>query len=190
MSEVTQLLEAAEAGDRHAAAELLPLVYNELRKLATARMAAESPGHTLDATALVHEAYLRLVGQVGNGQFANRGHFFTAAAEAMYRILIDHARRRATEKRGGARRRVTLEEGHRITDSPEGMIALDDVLAQFAAIDAQKADLVKLRFFAGLTMPEAAAVLGVSLATAERWWLFARTWLYAALGDEKKLPEG
>jgi len=129
----------------------------------------------------VHEAYLRLVGDI---QFSHRGQFFAAAAEAMRRILVDHARRRATGKRGGGIRRVPLDEGQRVADSPEELIALDDALSRFAADDPKKAELVKLRFFAGLTMPEAAAALNISLATAERWWLYARTWLYAALGDE------
>src|SRR5439155_14513306 len=144
-----------------------PLVYDELRKLAAARMAAEAPGHTLDATALVHEAYLRLV---GDQAFANRGHFFAAAAEAMRHILVDHARAKLADKRGGGRRRVPLDEAHRVAETPDGLLAVDDALTRFAALDPSKAEMVKLRFFAGLTTPEAAAVLGVSVATAERWW--------------------
>jgi RNA polymerase sigma factor (TIGR02999 family) len=181
MTDVTRLLDAAAAGDPKAAADLLPLVYDELRTLAAAKMATERPGHTLDATGLVHEVYLRLVGDL---RFAHRGHFFAAAAEAMRRILIDHARRHATDKRGGSRQRVPLAEGHQVAHSHEDLIALDDALTRFAAEDPGKAELVKLRFFAGLTMPESAAALNISLATAERWWLYARTWLFAALGEE------
>lgn len=187
MSDVTRLLDAAQAGDRQAAAGLLPLVYNELRKLASARMAAESPGHTLDATALVHEAYVRLV---GDQQFDSRGHFFAAAAEAMRRILVDSARRKATVRHGGGRRRVQLHELHRIAESPDGLIELHDALTRFATIEPQKAKLVELRFFAGLSVAEAAAVLGVSAATAARWWEFARLWLFAELRcyEENFLP--
>jgi RNA polymerase sigma factor (TIGR02999 family) len=187
MTDVTRLLDAAAAGDRRAAADLLPLVYDELRSLAAARMAAERAGHTLDATGLVHEAYLRLV---GDQRFDHRGHFFAAAADAMRRILVDHARKHLADKRAGGRRQVPLDEGHRVTDSPDGLVALDDALTRFAVIDPKKAELVKLRFFAGLTMPEAAAALGISLATAERWWAFARTWLYARLGNDESPPAG
>jgi len=182
MSDVTRLLDAAAAGDRQAAAALLPLVYDELRTLAGARMAAESPGHTLDATALVHEAYLRLI---GDQQFDGRGHFFAAAAEAMRRILVDAARRKATVRHGGERRRVSLEEIHRITESSEGLIELDDALTRFAAVEPQKAKLVELRFFAGMSVVEAASALGVSEATAARWWEFARLWLFAELRGPK-----
>lgn len=181
MSDVTRTLEAAAAGDARAASRLLPLVYDELRKLAAAKMTAERPDHTLDATGLVHEAFLRLVGDC---QFSHRGQFFAAAAEAMRRILIDHARHRATGKRGGGRRRVALDECQQVNHSPEALIAVDEALSKFAAVDPKKAELVKLRFFAGLTMPEAANALNISIATAERWWLFARTWLYAHLGKE------
>jgi RNA polymerase sigma factor (TIGR02999 family) len=180
MADVTRLLDAAAAGDARAAADLLPLVYGELRRLAAERLARESPGQTLDATALVHEAYLRLI---GTPAYANRGHFFAAAAEAMRRVLIDAARAKAAAKRGGGRRRLPLEDGAAAVHSPEGLIALDEVLTRFAAEEPVKAKLVELRFFAGLTMPEAAAALGVSLATAERWWAYSRTWLYAALSD-------
>ena len=182
MSDVTRLLDAAAAGDRQAAAALLPLVYDELRTLAGARMAAESPGHTLDATALVHEAYLRLI---GDQQFDGRGHFFAAAAEAMRRILVDAARRKATVRHGGERRRVSLEEIHRITESSEGLIELDDALTRFAGVEPQKAKLVELRFFAGMSVVEAASALGVSEATAARWWEFARLWLFAELRGPK-----
>jgi RNA polymerase sigma factor (TIGR02999 family) len=180
MSDITRLLDAAAAGDRQAAAALLPLAYDELKRIAAARMAKEPSGHTLSPTALVHEAYLRLV---GDQQFENRGHFFAAAAEAMRRVLVDHARARLAGKRGGGSSRVPLDEAHRIAESPEGVIALDDALARLAVESPQRAELVKLRFFGGLTMPEAAGVLGVSLATAERWWSFTRTWLYAELTD-------
>jgi RNA polymerase sigma factor (TIGR02999 family) len=187
MSEVTRILSAIEQGDPSAAEQLLPLVYDELRKLAAAQMAQEKPGQTLDATALVHEAYLRLVpGGKPHTAWQSRRHFFAAAAEAMRRILVESARRRAADKRGGGLRRLPLEEAQRITESPEGLIALHEVLDQLAAISPERAELVKLRFFAGLSMPEAAAALNISLATAERWWQYARLWLYAALGGEEK----
>ena len=182
MPDATRLLDAAQAGDRRAAADLLPLVYDELRKLAAARMAAEVPGHTLDATALVHEAYLRLI---GDQQFDGRVHFFAAAAEAMRRILVDAARRKATVRHGGGRRRVPHDELQRLTESPEGLVELDDALTRFAAVEPRKAKLVELRFFAGMPVAEAAAVLGVSAATAARWWEFARLWLFAELRAEK-----
>jgi len=182
MPDVTRLLAAAAAGNRQAAADLLPLVYDELRKLAAARMAAESPGHTLDATALVHEAYLRLI---GDQQFDGRNHFFAAAAEAMRRILVDAARRKTAVRHGGERRRVPLDEIHRVAESPDGLVDLDEALTRFAAVEPQKAKLVELRFFAGMSVAEAAAVLGVSAATAARWWEFARLWLFAELRDAK-----
>jgi RNA polymerase sigma factor (TIGR02999 family) len=187
MSDVTRLLDAAAAGDRKAAADLLPLVYHELRALAAARMAAEPPGHTLNATALVHEAYLRLV---GDQHFDGRGHFFAAAAEAMRRILVEAARRKAAVCHGGGRRRVPLEDAHRIQESPEGLLDLDDALNRFATVEPAKAKLVELRFFAGLSVNEAAAVLGVSPATAARWWEFARLWLYAEFQGQQNLPTG
>jgi RNA polymerase sigma factor (TIGR02999 family) len=187
MSDVTRLLDAAAAGDRQAAADLLPLVYDELRALAAARLAAEAAGQTLDATALVHEAYLRLV---GDQHFDGRGHFFAAAAEAMRRILVEVARRKAAVRHGGGRRRVPLEDAPRLQESCEGLLDLDDALKRFAAVEPAKAKLVELRFFAGLSVNEAAAVLGVSPATAARWWEFARLWLYAELQGEKKLPTG
>src|SRR5450755_2580948 len=155
MSGLTRLIEAAQNGDRQAANQLLPLVYDELRKLAAAKMAAEAPGHTLNATALVHEAYLRLI---GDQHFDSRGHFFAAAAEAMRRILVDAARRKATARHGGALRRVPLLESHRIADSPKGMIDLDDALTRLAVTEPGKAKLVELRFFAGLSVKGAAAV--------------------------------
>ena len=181
MSEVTRLIEAVQKGDRQAAAELLPLVYDELRNLAAMKMAAEAPGDTLNATALVHEAYLRLV---GDQRFDGQGHFFAAAAEAMRRILVEKARRKAAVRHGGGRLRVTLEESNCIGESPEGLIDLDDALTRFAAVEPLKAKLVELRFFAGQSVNEAAAVLGISPATAARWWEFARLWLYAELQGE------
>jgi RNA polymerase sigma factor (TIGR02999 family) len=180
MSDVTRLLDAAAAGDLHAAADLFPLVYDELRHLAAARMALERPDHTLDATALVHEAYLRLT---GSQSFESRSDFMRAAAAAMRRILVDHARARTAEKRGGNRQRVPLEEAPGLADSPEHLLALEDALNRFAAEEPRKAELV-LRFFGGMTTAEAAETLGVSVPTAERWWAFARTWLYAELEVE------
>jgi RNA polymerase sigma factor (TIGR02999 family) len=182
MSDVTQLLDAAAAGDRQAAADLLPLVYDELRKLAAARMAAEAPGHTLDGTALVHEAYLRLV---GDQQFDGRGHFFAAAAEAMRRILINHARDRSRMRRGGGRRRVDLD---RLTGlaaaGDDDLLELDDALDHLAKEYPAAAELVKLRFFAGMTLGEAADALGLPRRTADRHWAFARAWLADALTGE------
>lgn len=186
MSDVTRLLEAASAGDRQAAVEILPLVYDELRKLAAAKMANEKPDHTLDATALVHEAYLRLV---GNQQFEGRGHFFSAAAEAMRRILVERARRYATIRHGGGRARVALDESHRLAETPEAFLDLDNALTRFADVEPAKARLVELRYFGGLTVPEAAEILGISSATAARWWEFARLWLYTELTDEEISPE-
>jgi RNA polymerase sigma factor (TIGR02999 family) len=184
MSEVTRALNSIEAGDPHAAARLLPLVYDELRRLAAQRLAQEKPGQTLEPTALVHEAYLRLLGD-GHGQhWDHRGHFFAAAAEAMRRILVDGARRKQTVRHGGEWRRVPLHDHHRITQSPDDLLALDEVLTRFAVEEPAKAELVKLRFFAGLSTAEAAAALGISVATAERWWAYARTWLFSELQDE------
>jgi RNA polymerase sigma factor (TIGR02999 family) len=181
MSDVTAILNALERGDAHAAGELLPLVYEELRKLAAARMAQEKPGQTLDATGLVHEAYLRLV---GDQQFSSRGHFFAAAAEAMRRILVDAARRKGSVRHGGDRRRVDLDDGMHIKNMvDDDVLAIDEALTRLAQEDPARAEVVKLRFFAGLTMPEIASALGISLATAERYWTFARTWLFAELSD-------
>jgi RNA polymerase sigma factor (TIGR02999 family) len=184
MNDVTRIMSAIEAGDPHAAAELLPLVYEELRRLAAQRLAQEKAGHTLEPTALVHEAYLRLVGNRQGGHWDHRGHFFAAAAEAMRRILVDNARRKQTVRHGGERRRVPLRDDHRISESPDDLLALDDVLTCFAAEEPAKAELVKLRFFAGLSIPEAAAALGISVASAERWWAYARTWLFSELQDD------
>jgi RNA polymerase sigma factor (TIGR02999 family) len=184
MSDVTQLLEAAAAGDTQAADRLLPLVYDELRKLAAAKMLHEKPGQTLDSTALVHEAYLRLAGGGPDPPgFANRAHFFAAAAEAMRRILIENARRKRRDKRGGGRQRVDLDAVAPEADGPAlDVLALDEALGQLAAEDARKASLVRLRYFAGLSLEEAAECLGVSRATASREWAYARAWLYDRLG--------
>jgi RNA polymerase sigma factor (TIGR02999 family) len=182
MSDVTRVLEAAAGGDRKAAADLLPLVYDELRQLAAARMAAETPGHTLNPTALVHEAYLRLVGPADGLRFDGRGHFFAAASEAMRRVLVDHARDRNRLKRGGGRRRVDLD---RLTDlaaaTDDDLLELDDALNQLARDYPAAAELVKMRFFAGMTLVEAAEALGLSDRTADRYWVFARTWLADSL---------
>jgi RNA polymerase sigma factor (TIGR02999 family) len=182
MSNLTRLLELAQGGDRKAAADLLPLVYDELRKLAAARMAAEDPGHTLNATALVHEAFLRLV---GDPHFADRSHFFRVAAEAMRRILIDHARQKRRIRHGGDRERVPLSDVQVAAEAPaDQLLALDEALDRFATVDPVKAELVKLRFFAGLSEEEAAAAIGIARATASRYWTYARAWLINAL-DEK-----
>ena len=181
MSEITHLLDAAATGDRKAASALLPLVYDELRKLAAARMVAESPGHTLDATALVNEAYLRLV---GDQRFDGRGHFFAAAAEAMRRVLVEGARRKNLPKHGGGRRRIELTEAHRLLESSDDLLLLDDALGRLSAEDATAVEIVKLRVFAGLSVEEAAEALGLSRATAYRHWTFARAWLRCELGDE------
>src|SRR6516225_1610497 len=167
MSELTRILSAIDAGDPHAAGQLLPLVYDELRKLATAYMANEAPGHTLDSTALVHEAYLRLVGPAGSRAFANRRHFFAAAAEAMRRILVESARRKRGPQHGGGRQRLEADLDAISAPSPSvDLLALDEALTELAREAPLRAELVKLRFFAGLTMPEAAQALGISLATA------------------------
>jgi RNA polymerase sigma factor (TIGR02999 family) len=175
MSEVTRILSAIDAGDPHAAAQLLPLVYDELRKLAAGHMANEAPGHTLDATALVHEAYLRLI---GDQQFENRRHFFAAAAEAMQRILVDLARQRKAVKRGGDRGRLRLDQLHVAAEEmPAEFLALHEALDKLAMQHPRKAELVKLRFFAGLTNEQAAAALGISPSTADNDWAYARAWL-------------
>jgi RNA polymerase sigma factor (TIGR02999 family) len=185
MSDVTRILSAIQQGDPQAAEQLLPLVYDELRRLAAQRVALEKPGQTLQATALVHEAYLRLVGGDSQPLWDGRGHFFAAAAEAMRRILIDQARRRKSQKAGGQMRRVDVNEGALIapTDDqdPDELLALDEALRQLEIEDPFKARLVKLRYFGGLSLPEAAAALGISLATAKRHWVYARSWLYGRL---------
>jgi RNA polymerase sigma factor (TIGR02999 family) len=184
MSDVTHILAAIERGDPRAAEKLLPLVYDELRKLATQRLAGEDPGQSLQSSDLVHEAYLRLVGEGDQKQWDGRRHFFAAAAEAMRRILVENARRKKRLKHGGGRLRVDLEAASFLEkDASEDLEAIDEALTKLAAEDPAKAELVKLRFFAGLTMPEIAQVLKISLATAERHWTYARTWLYAELKD-------
>src|SRR5262245_36693339 len=186
MSDVTRILSAVEQGDPHAAEELLPLVYDELRRLAAQRLAGEGPGHTLQPTALVHEAYLKLVGPGPQPPWNGRGHFFAAAAEAMRRILIDHARRKHRARRGGGMRRVELEHLDDVElvgggGDADDLLALDEALARLAAADPRLAELVQLRYFAGLTLEQAAELLGISRATADRHWAFARAWLYDAM---------
>jgi RNA polymerase sigma factor (TIGR02999 family) len=182
MNDLTQILCAIQDGDPHAAEQLLPLVYDELRRLAAAKMAQEAPGQTLQATALVHDAYVRLVDVDKVQQWNSRGHFFAAAAEAMRRILIEKARGKGRLKHGGGRCRVHLEEILAAGDSPaDELLALDEALGRLEQNDAEAAKLVKLRYFAGLTMPQAAEALGISLRSAERNWTFARTWLHREL---------
>jgi RNA polymerase sigma factor (sigma-70 family) len=209
MSDVTRILSQIDSGDPAAAEQLLPLVYEELRKLAAAKLAHEKPGQTLQATALVHEAYLRLVGQPGvRGQgsgvsedsgetnltpdscplipgFQSRGHFFAAAAEAMRRILVDQARRREAVKRGGGLARQNVDEVQIAEPEPTvDLLALDEALGRFQQLDSRKAELVRLRYFAGLTIPQAAEVLGISTTTADRYWAYARAWLHTELTRE------
>jgi RNA polymerase sigma factor (TIGR02999 family) len=179
MSEVTRILSAMEQGDPQAAAQLLPLVYDELRNLAAQRLAQEKPGQTLQATALVHEAYLRLLDGERTQDWSGRRHFFAAAAEAMRRILIDRARHKHTYKAGGGRRRLDLDdiEPALAEENGDRLLALDEALGLLEAEDPRKAELVKLRFFAGLTAEQAAAALGVSISTVEKDWAYARSWL-------------
>jgi RNA polymerase sigma factor (TIGR02999 family) len=182
MNEVTQLLNAMDRGDPNAAAELLPLVYDELRRLAAARLAAEPSGNTLQATALVHEAYLRLVGTPGGDHWDHRGHFFAAAAEAMRRILVEAARRKGRDKHGGGLTRHDVTERLIAAPQPdEDLVALDEALTRFAQIEPQKAELVKLRYFGGLTIEDAADALGISPATAKRYWAYSKAWLLQAI---------
>jgi RNA polymerase sigma factor (TIGR02999 family) len=182
MDAITRVLNAIEHGDPRAAEQLLPLVYDELRKLAAERMAQEKPGQTLQATALVHEAYLRLVGGEPTRDWDGRRHFFAAAAEAMRRILIDRARHKQSCKAGGGRRRLDLDDIEpALEENDDRLLALDEALRQLEAEDPRKAELVKLRFFAGLTAEQAAAALGVSLSTAEKDWAYARSWLRVAI---------
>jgi len=179
MSDVTQMLEAVERGNAKAAEDLLPLVYQELRRLATHRMAQEAPGHTLQPTALVHEAWLRLVGSEQQ-TWNNRAHFFGAAAEAMRRILIDSARRKRALRHGGGQQRLDIDEIEITAPAKDDeLLAVNDALEKFATLDKQKAELVKLRFFAGLNIEEAAQILGISAPTAKRWWAYSRAWLYS-----------
>jgi RNA polymerase sigma factor (TIGR02999 family) len=183
MADVTQILAAIEAGDPHAAGELLPLVYEELRKLAAAQLAREKPGQTLQATSLVHEAYLRLVGGEPRAHWNGRGHFIAAAAEAMRRILVESARRKKTEKRGGERKRIDLSQAEPLDRAdPDALLDLDELLTRLAAEDPEAAGVAKLRIFAGLSVEEAAQALSTSRASAYRQWTFARAWLHARLG--------
>ena len=186
MSEVTRILNAVKAGDRKAAAELLPLVYSELRRLAAARLAHETPGQTLQATALVHEAYLRLVGPEDEARWDNRGHFFAAAAEAMRRILIESARKRLGSESGGqlVRQELDLEQPAALGRSAE-LLALNEALDRLAVIEPRAADVVKLRYFAGLTVADAASALGISPRTADDDWAYARAWLVAEIRDSE-----
>jgi RNA polymerase sigma factor (TIGR02999 family) len=190
VTDVTRILSAIEQGDGNAAAQLLPLVYDELRNLAAQRLAQETPGQTLQATALVHEAYLRLVGGDQDQPWNSRGHFFAAAAEAMRRILVDNARRKHSHKRGGQRQRVGLEEAISLNESPaDDLLALDEALTRLAREDPIKAELVKLRYFAGLSVEQTADALGISRATADRYWAYAKVWLYRAVaGQDESAP--
>jgi RNA polymerase sigma factor (TIGR02999 family) len=186
MSDVTQILQRLEQGDGQAAEELLPLVYDDLRKAAAAQLSREASGHTLQPTALVHEAYVRLVDREVSNDWNHRGHFFAAAAEAMRRILVEHARKKKALKRGGARRRTELDpEKLAFLERRDDLLALDEALDKLSALDSRKSELVKLRYFAGLTMPQAAEALGISLATAERDWKYSRVWLLSEMTDER-----
>lgn len=190
MAEVTHLLDAIEQRDRCSARQLLQAVYDDLRRLAAVKLAHEPAGQMLDPTDLVHEAYLRIVGTVEGQVWNGRGHFFAAAAEAMRRILVEDARRKRRQRHGGGWERIDLNKvGSLIRLPSEGLLALSDALNRLAEQDPIRAELVKLRFFAGLTMPEAARALGISLATAERYWTFARTWLYADLTAANEGPD-
>ncbi len=185
MEDVTQLLNAVAQGDPQAAERLLPLVYDELRKLAAKKLTHEKPGQTLQATALVHEAYLRLVGKGDEPPWNGRGHFFAAAAEAMRRILVEQARRRAAAKRGGQAERRILDPSELAAPAPEEhLLAVHDALDDFARIDPEAATLVKLRFFGGMTMAEAAAALGMSVRSAQNVWAYARSWLRRRMQPE------
>jgi RNA polymerase sigma factor (TIGR02999 family) len=189
MSEVTQILSAISQGDPYAADQLLPLVYDELRRLAAQKMVREKSGQTLQPTALVHEAYLRLVGEGGGQHWDSRGHFFAAAAEAMRRILVEKARRKRSQKQGGGLRRQDAEEVQLAAPEPlEDLLALDEALNKLAEKDRLKAELVKLRYFAGMTIEEAADVLHISTATAKRYWTYTRAWLYQEITGEPAAP--
>ena len=182
MSQVTRILSAIEQGDPNAPEQLLPMVYDELRKLAAKQLAHEKPGQTLQATALVHDAYLRLVDAESARHWNGRAHFFRAAAQAMRRILVDRARQRKSQKRGGDWRQVNLDAAALVVEQPrEDVLAIHEVLEQFAQHDPVKAEFVQLRFFGGLSVEEAADVLHISRATADRYWRYAKTWLYCAL---------
>ena len=182
MSDVTRILSQIESGDPAAAEQLLPLVYDELRNLASARLALEKPGQTLQATALVHEAYLRLVDSSGSVNWNSRGHFFGAAAEAMRRILIDHARRKGRIRHGGGRTRLNLDEFEIAGEAgPDNLLDLDAALTRLSIEEAEAVEVVKLRYFAGLTIEQCAQALGISVRTANRHWAFAKAWLYQEL---------
>jgi RNA polymerase sigma factor (TIGR02999 family) len=185
MSDVTQIIEAVARGDKHASEQLLPIIYQELRTLAASKLAQEPPGQTLEATALVHEAYVRLVDSEEEQKWKHRGHFFAAAAEAMRRILVEKARRKQRVKHGGEHDRVEMDDERLVCSVPsEQIVALDEALERFAQEEPEKAQLVKLRFFAGLSIEEAAEVLGISRATASRHWTYARAWLYNAVAAD------
>jgi RNA polymerase sigma factor (TIGR02999 family) len=185
MRDVTQILSALEQGDPNSAAELLPLVYDELRRLAVARLADEPSGHTLQATALVHEAYLRLTDSESRDDWSGRAHFFGAAAEAMRRILVESARRKMAAKRGSGSSKAEFSLGEVIAPQPgEELLAVNDVLDEFARVDPKGAELVKLRYFAGFSMPEVAAAMQLPLRTVERHWTYAKAWLYRRLGPD------
>jgi RNA polymerase sigma factor (TIGR02999 family) len=185
VKDVTRILSQIESGDPSAAEHLLPLVYDELRKLAASKLANENTGHTLQATALVHEAYVRLLDGDPGRHWDGRGHFFSAAAEAMRRILVDSARKKQSLRRGGSAKRLPLELVEPSSLTPDGnLLALDEALARLEKLDKTKADLVKLRYFAGLTIPQAAEALGVSTTTANRYWAYARAWLHEELDSD------
>jgi len=192
MNDVTRILTSIEQGDRHAAEQLLPVVYDELRRLAAQKLSQEKPGQTLEATGLVHEAYLRLVGGDANRRWDNRGHFFAAAAEAMRRILVDNARRKLRDKHGGGMVRQDVDELQLTAPAlGEDLLALDEALNKLAEHDPIKADLVKLRHFAGLSVDQAAEALGISAATADRYWAYARAWLRTEIADgDASAPDG
>jgi RNA polymerase sigma factor (TIGR02999 family) len=186
MSDVTELLQAIDRGDPQAASQLLPLVYDELRRLAAKKLSRESPGQTLDATALVHEAYLRLAGTSAGQQFEGRGHFFAAAAEAMRRILVERARRKRRLKRGGGLVRQDLDAAQPAAPelSDDILLALDEALTKLAATDPKAAELVQLRYFTGLSIPAVAELLGIAPRTADRLWAYARAWLHEEIHGE------
>jgi len=190
MNDVTQILSQIESGDSAATEQLLPLVYDELKRLAARRLAKEKPGQTLQATALVHEVYLRLVDKDKAQHWDGRRHFFAAAAEAMRRILVEQARRKQRQKHGGGARRVDLEENHWMeTTTPDQLLAIDDALAKLAQEDPTAADVVKLRYFAGMSVAEAAEALGIHRATANRHWAYARAWIRADI-EQSESAEG
>ena len=190
MTDVTRILSQIEAGDPAAADHLLPLVYDELRKLATVKLAQENPGQTLQATALVHEAYLRLVAGEHPQRWDSRGHFFAAAAEAIRRILVENARQKGRVRHGGGRKRLDLDESLSLADAPSAeFLALDEALGKFATLEPAKARFVKLRYFAGCSIDEAADLLGISRTTAKRYWVYARAWLLAELYDPERAAD-